>query len=299
LRIAITGSSGFVGRALTRAMQTDGADVIRMVRRPPRRPDEVQWCPDQAIDPDARLEGLDAVIHLAGAGIAEKRWTRSRRDLLRRSRVDATAALCQSLARLSHPPTVFAQASGVGIYGDRGDAWLDEDAAPGQGFLALLARDWERASSPLDGVPLRRVMLRIGTVLHPEGGALQRLVRPFRCGLGGRLGSGHQWMSWITRADLIEAIKFVIHTPAIHGPVNAVSPVPATNSAFTAALASACHRPALIPAPRWALRMALGGMSDHLLLASQRCRPTALTAAGFSYRSPDLVAALHEMLQRR
>ena len=295
LRIAITGSSGFIGHALVDKWRLGGHDVVRMLRSTGGSQDVV-WSPHAISAPDPRLEGLDAVVHLAGAGIADRRWTASRRVVLRSSRVDATKHLAASLAQLDRPPKVLVQASATGWYGDRGDEWLSESAPRGHGFLSELCADWEQASTLLDERGTRRVQLRIGMVIGPEGGALAKLLPIFRLGLGGRLGHGRQWMSWIARHDLLAVISTAITNSALAGPVNAVSPNPLTNRAFTKSLASACRRPAAFPAPKPLLRLALGEMAPALLLTSQRCSPDALTAVGHKFRYTNVDSALSAAL---
>jgi len=294
-RIAVTGSSGFVGRAVVAEARARGVDVLRLVRRPPSEHDEVQWDPTWPFDPDPRLEELDAVVHLAGAGIADQRWTRDRKRVLYESRAIATFILAEALSCLENPPPVYVQASAIGFYGNRGDEVLTEQSCAGEGFLADLVKDWERASQ-MFGAPNRRVTtLRMGMVIAATGGAIGRMRPIFRSGLGGRLGSGSQWLSWIARPDLVEIILRACVDSAWSGPINAVSPSPVTNSEFTREFAKVCRRPAVIPAPAPLLRLALGRMAPELLLASQRCEPTVLNAAGFRFRFETLPAALqHE-----
>ena len=291
MRIAITGSSGFIGHALVDDLRLGGHDVVRLLRAAGGSQDSV-WSPHAVAPPDPRLEGLDAVVHLAGAGIVDRRWSASRRVVLRTSRVDATKHLAASLAQLDRPPKVLVQASATGWYGDRGDEWLSESAPRGCGFLSELCAEWEQASTLLDECGTRRVQLRTGMVIGPQGGALAKMLPIFRLGLGGRLGHGRQWMSWISRQDLLAVITTAITNSALTGPVNAVSPNPVTNRAFTKALASACRRPAAFPAPKTMLRLALGEMAPALLLTSQRCRPDALIAVGQPYRHANLESAI-------
>jgi hypothetical protein len=278
--IAITGGSGLVGTALRRRLQEGRTTILRLVRRAPVAADEVQWDPQAAFSPDPRLENLDAVVHLAGAGIADRRWSTARREVLLRSRVDGTRFLVEALQQLSRPPAAFVQASAIGWYGDRGDEILTEASPRGRGFLAGLTYAWERAGEPIEQVGTRRVALRMGVVLSTSGGALARMKPLFRLGLGGRLGSGRQWMSWIAMPDLIDIIIRSCGDPLLQGPINAVAPNPVLNRVFTAALARRCHRPAVLPAPAWALKAGLGGMAAACLLSSQRCVPAILMASG-------------------
>jgi uncharacterized protein (TIGR01777 family) len=291
LRIAITGSSGFVGQALLNDLRQGGHEVVRMVRSE-GGPEDVVWSPHAVGAPDPRLEGLDAVVHLAGAGIASRRWTASRRRILRSSRVDATEHLAASLAQLDRPPKVFVQASATGWYGDRGDEVLSESSTRGTGFLSDLCESWEQASMLLDTRGVRRVQLRIGMVIGPRGGALAKMVPLFRLGLGGRLGHGRQWISWISLRDVCGIIGLAMSNPQLSGPINAVAPIPISNRAFTAALAAACHRPAVLPVPSLLLRLAVGSMAPALLLSSQRCRPAILQSCRYAYLHENVDSAL-------
>ncbi len=244
------------------------------------------------------LEGLDAVVHLAGESIAGGRWTAARRDRIRRSRIDATALLAGTLARLARPPRVFVCASAVGYYGDRGDEVLHEDSGSGAGFLADLCRDWEAAASPARAAGIRVVYARSGTVLSTAGGMLPRVLPLFRLGLGGVLGSGAQYLSWIALADHIGALQYLLGADGIAGPVNLVAPHAVTNREFTRALGRALRRPTPLPVPAAALRLAFGRLADEALLASTRVEPARLLASGYRFRYPDLGAALAALLHR-
>jgi uncharacterized protein (TIGR01777 family) len=263
-----------------------------LVRRRPAAHDEVQWNPEAAFTPDPRLERVDAVIHLAGAGIADRRWTAARREVLLRSRVDGTRFLVEALQQLNDPPAAFVQASAIGWYGDRGDEILTEDAPRGTGFLSGLAYAWEHAGEPIEQVGTRRVILRMGMVLSGTGGALARMKPVFRIGLGGRLGHGRQWVSWIALQDLIGIILRSCGDVKLRGPVNAVSPGPVTNRDFTRGLSRAWRRPAILPAPAWALKLVLGGMAGELLLSSQRCVPGVLEAMGHEFTHTTIFEAV-------
>lgn len=288
MRIAITGASGFVGQSLVAHLVQRGDVPVPLVRSANPPPGSCRWDPATgALDTQA-LGTVDAVVHLAGESVAGGRWTASRMARIRASRGPATLALCRQLAALPTPPRVFVSASGVGVYGDRGDELLDERSAPGRGFLAEVAQAWEAGAAPLTERGCRTVPMRISMVLDPTGGALAKMLLPFRLGLGGRLGSGRQWVSWISRRDLVAALAFALDTEALRGPVIAASPNPVDNREFTAALAAALRRPAILPAPAFALRLLLGQMADELLLASQRCQPKALLAAGFRWADTDL-----------
>lgn len=298
MRIAITGASGFVGTALASQLSAAGHTVLALVRPRPGAAARagIAWDPvSGAIDTEA-LGAIDACIHLAGENVAGGRWTKRRRELLTQSRGPTTLALCRQLAKLPTPPAVLVAASATGIYGDCGDTELTEASPPGHGFLADIAKDWEAGTAPAAAAGIRVVNLRIGMVLDPAGGALQRLLLPFRLGLGGRLGHGRQWLGWITRRDLVAAIEFCLHHAALRGPVLAVSPHPVTNREFTRALGAVLRRPTILPAPRLALRLALGAMADELLLASHRAVPQALPAAGFRFADPQLRTALANLL---
>ncbi|MDP7069726.1 MAG: TIGR01777 family oxidoreductase [Phycisphaerales bacterium] len=292
LRLAVSGSSGFVGTALVAAAHRRGHDVIRLVRRCPSNVGEIQWHPGEPFTPDPRLEGLDAVVHLAGAGVADRRWTRRRKAVLRSSRVDATRFLSDALLQLERPPPAFVQASATGIYGDRGDEVLTEQSSTGTGFLADLATDWEHASGSLTHAGFRVALIRIGMVIG-QGGAIARMRPIFRMGLGGHLGRGTQWVSWIALSDLVEVLLRSCCDAALSGPINAVSPNPVTNRAFTKEFARACHRRAFLPAPAPLLRMGMGQMAGALLLASQRCQPAVLAEQGFQPRYATLRSALN------
>ncbi|MFN2324566.1 MAG: TIGR01777 family oxidoreductase [Gemmatimonadales bacterium] len=295
LQVAVTGASGFVGRAVVASLRADGHRVLSLVRRPTPG-DTATWDPATgAIDRDA-LEGLDAVVHLAGEDIARGRWTTDKKRRIRQSRVAGTSLLAGALAGLTHQPAVLVSTSAVGIYGDRGDEILTETSPPGAGFLADVGTAWEAATTPAAEAGIRVACLRFGIVLDPAGGALERMLLPFRLGVGGPLGSGRQWVSWLTRAELVRIIRFAIDTPTLMGPVNAVSPAPVTFAELAQTLGRVLHRPALLPVPPFALRLLFGDMADAMLLASQRCVPDVLLAAGYRFQSPELEAALREQL---
>ena len=297
MKIVISGASGLVGTAATAALRSDGHAVIHLVRPTGNySPGDVRWDPASSlIDADA-MAGADAIIHLAGAGIGDARWTAARKQLLRSSRVDATHALVDGIAKLRKKPRVLIAASAVGYYGNRGDERLSESSANGEGFLAALARDWEAESWRAESLGVRPVLLRFGMILSAQGGALPRMLAPFKLGLGGRLGSGKQWISWIALADVIGVMRLALVDEKLSGPVNAVAPHPVRNAEFTRALAHALHRPAIFPAPAFALRLALGEMADELLLASQRAEPQKLLTAGYEFQFPELESALGSIL---
>ncbi len=291
MRIAISGASGFVGRAATADLTAAGHVVVPLVRGG-------NWDPATGQLDAAALGALDAVVHLAGENVAGGRWTAARKQRIADSRGPTTERLCRALAALPQPPGTLVSASATGFYGDRGDADLDERSAPGQGFLADVARAWESATEPARAAGIRVVNLRLGMVLDRSGGALQRMLLPFRLGLGGRLGDGRQWVSWITLGDLLRAIQFALVHTELQGPVLAVAPEPVTNAQFTRALARAVRRPAWFVVPKFALRALFGEMAAALLLASQRCRPQELCQAGFRFVQPAIGPALQSILGR-
>jgi uncharacterized protein (TIGR01777 family) len=299
MRILVSGSTGFLGSALLKALEGQGHSIARLVR-PGTLPGKARGAAAQNIawDPVAgqfeasAAEGADALIHLAGASIADGRWNASRKELLRTSRVDATRHLIGALAKLQRPPRVIVAASAIGYYGSRGEETLTETSAAGSGFLPGICREWEAETARGAEFGARVVSLRFGIILAAHGGALAKMVTPFKLGLGGRLGDGRQWMSWVTLAEVVSIAQFALVTPALTGPVNVVSPNPLRNSEFTTVLAKALHRPAIFPAPPFALRLALGEMADALLLGSQRVLPAKLTESGYRFQQPNLAEAL-------
>jgi len=290
----LSGASGMLGSALRDAFAARRLDTLQLVRRAPAAPGQVEWNPaaTAAIPNPEPLEGITAAIHLSGSNLAAHRWTTAYKREMIASRVDSTRVLARLLAGLRRPPRALLVASATGIYGDRGDEILDESSATGAGFLADLCRQWEAAARPAVEAGIRVVHLRFGVVLGPGTGALARMVPIFRLGLGGRLGNGRQWMSWISLADLVAAILLILENPAMAGPVNLTAPNPVTNAEFTRALGRALHRPAILPAPAFALRLALGPMAREALLASARVRPARLVEAGFQFSQPMVEKAL-------
>jgi len=298
VRVVVSGASGLVGRALVPALRAGGHETVVLVRRAAGT-DEVPWDPASGLVDGAALEGCDAVVHLSGAGIGDRRWSAARRRQLVASRVDSTALLARTLAGLQRPPSVLVSASAVGVYGDRGDEVLTEDSAPGTGFLSELCQAWEGATAPAHQAGLRVVHLRSAVVLAPDGGALARQLPLFRFGVGGRLGDGRQWLSWISLRDEVGAIAFLLDDDTVAGPVNASSPTPVTNRQFTRALAHAVHRPAPFAVPRAALGLALGReLAAEMVLASQRVVPARLTTAGYRFHDVDLSQTLASVLSR-
>lgn len=297
MKVLISGASGLVGTAVADALRKEGHTVARFVRPGGNAlPGDVCWDPTSGTVDAAAMQGADAVICLSGASVGEGRWSAARKKVLRDSRVDTTRVLADSLGRLHQKPHVFIAASAIGYYGSRGDEILTESSAAGNDFIALLAREWESESMRAESAGIRTVILRFAVILSPKGGALARMVLPFKLGAGGRLGSGKQWMSWVALDDVVQIIRGAIADERMRGPVNVAAPGPVQNEEFTRILAKVLHRPAIFPAPAFALRIALGEMADSLLLASQRVIPEKLRAAGYQFRFENLEAALRALL---
>ncbi len=298
--VALTGASGLIGSALRAALAQAGHPVLSLVRRTPGGPDEAEWSPERGVIQPQRLEGIAALVHLAGENIAAGRWSRRRMDAIRRSRIDATLALVDSLSPLRTSPTAFLCASAVGIYGDRGADWLTEQSEPGRGFLPDVCQAWEAAArTAREKLGARVVHLRFGVVLAATGGMLARLLLPFRLGLGGPVGSGRQYLSWISLADVVGAVQHTLRDERIAGPVNVVSPTPVTNREFARTLGRILHRPAVLRVPATLLRLVLGRLADEALLASSRVRPAVLLDTGYAFRHPQLEGALRALLAHR
>lgn len=297
MNVLVTGSSGLVGSALAPALAADGHQVRRLRRAPATGPDATSWNPADGTFAPGALDGIEAVVHLAGENIAGGRWTAGRKARIRDSRVDGTRRLCDALAALDTPPRVLVAASAIGFYGDRGDELLDEGAPPGTGFLPEVSRAWEAAAAPARAAGVRVVTLRIGIVLSPAGGALGQMLLPFRLGVGGVLGSGDQYMSWIAIDDVVGIVRHALADDALSGAVNAVAPRAVTNREFTRTLGKVLRRPTILPAPAVAMRLALGEMADALLLASTRVDPAVLRSTAFEFRHPELEGALRHVLR--
>ncbi len=296
LRIAVTGASGLVGKRLTDFLADAGHEVSVLVRRQARpRPREIPWDPAAGSIDSERLEGMHAVVHLAGRSIRAPRWTRRVKDEIRRSRIEGTALLCETLARLTKRPGVLVSASAIGYYGDRGDELLTEDGKSGKGFLAGVCRGWEAATESAAEAGIRVVPLRLGLVLAGTGGALPAMLTPFKLGLGGVVGDGSQYLSWIALSDLVRAVHYLLVSD-VSGPVNATSPTPVTNAEFTRALGEVLRRPTCLRVPAFVVRALLGDMGRELLLSSARVVPARLQRSGFAFEFGELKDALrHEL----
>lgn len=296
MQIAITGATGLVGTKLAHALREGGHEVLKLVRKDARAEDEVRWQPGQPNQDLSSLAGVDAVVHLAGENVASRRWSAAQKRVIEDSRVPATLELVRALGRLSPRPRVFVGANAVGIYGDRGDEVLLESSADGEGFLAGVCRRWENASMTAEELGMRVVTLRIGLVLAQEGGALAKMLLPFRMGVGGRLGSGHQWMSWIGVGDLVRVVEHALMNESLSGPVNAVAPGIVTNRQFTKVLGQVLRRPTFCPVPGPIARLAFGEMADELLLGGARVQSAALEQSGFTFDQPELEGCLRSVL---
>ncbi len=294
-RIAIAGASGLVGKRVCAALAADGHALVRLVRRPASGPEEVEWEPARGRLDSAALEGIDAFVHLSGESIAGSRWSPARKREIVESRTVTTRLVAAALARLASKPALVA-ASAIGYYGDRGGEWVDESSRPGRGFLAEVCVEWERACDAARAAGLRVVNLRIGVVLDPSGGALAAMLVPFRLGLGGRLGSGAQYVPWITLDDLVGALQHCLVSTTLTGPVNAVAPTPVTNTELTHALSRVLSRPAFLRVPASALRLVLGQAADELLLGGARVSSGKLERSGYVFRDREIEAALKRLL---
>ncbi len=296
-KVLISGSSGLLGGALTQSLGADGYEITRLVRKPTSASGQIAWDFAQPLAPQS-VSGFDAVIHLAGESIAS-RWTDAKKKAIRDSRVLGTRNLAEALTGAASPPRVFISASAIGFYGDREDEILREDSASGaSGFLPEVCREWEAAAESAVKAGIRTAFLRTGIVLSAKGGALKQMLPPFRMGLGGRIGSGRQWMSWIDLHDEIGAIRHILANESVSGPVNSVSPHPVTNAEFTKTLASVLSRPAVFPMPAFAVRLVFGQMGEELLLGGQRVEPAKLMATGYVFQQPDLRLALEQILKK-
>ncbi len=298
MKIAVSGSHGLVGKALLKSLTADGHEVFRLVRHKPiHGAPEIWWNPNEGSIDAEHLEGHDVVVHLAGESIASGRWTNTKKREILESRVKGTRLLSETLARLSRPPSVFLSASAIGYYGDRDDELLTEQSAHGNDFLANVCVGWEGATKPATEKGIRTVHTRFGIILDAEGGALGKMLTPFRMGIGGRVGSGKQWMSWIALDDVVSGLKFLMDETSTSGPVNFVAPNPVTNAEFTTTLGRVLSRPTFLPVPEFGARLAFGEMADALLLSSQRVQPGVLKSKGFEFAWPILEPALRHILK--
>lgn len=296
-KIAVSGASGLVGTELTAKLKASGYEPVRLVRRKPTGQNEVRWDPAGGTIDTEGLAGVVGVVHLAGDNIADGRWTEAKKARIRDSRVEGTKLLVRALTGLSPKPSVLVSASAVGYYGTRGDELVAEASPPGDGFLASVCREWEAAADPAGEAGIRVVKARLGIVLGSEGGALAKMKTPFMLGLGGRIGDGEQYMSWITLDDAVSALIFALQRDDLEGPVNLVAPKPVTNAEFTSTLGSVLHRPTVIPIPKFALRLGAGAeMANEMLIGGVRVIPAALEAHGFEWAHPDLESALRAVL---
>lgn len=297
-RILVSGVSGPIGSALVPSLESSGAKITRLMRMtsaPAAEVETIPWDPAKAIAPEA-VSGFDAVIHLAGESIVG-RWTKTKKLKIRDSRVVGTSNLAHALSQAKSKPQVFICSSAIGYYGDRGEELLSEQSAAGTGFLPDVCREWEAATQAADAAGIRTVRMRTGVVLSPKGGALGKMLTPFKMGVGGRIGDGRQWMSWIDVQDMVGAIHHILKTDLLQGPVNMVAPKPVTNAEFTGTLASVLSRPAIFPVPAFVVKLAFGEMGETVLLGSQRVEPSQLVASGYPFRFRDLRASLENVLR--
>ena len=295
-KILVSGSSGLIGAALLSSLKSTGWTVVRLVRGATTGDGQIAWDPQKPLAPEL-VSGFDAVIHLAGESIFG-RWTDAKKTKIMNSRVDGTLHLSQALALAEEKPKVFISSSAIGYYGNRGDELLREESAPGSGFLAQVTEKWEEATMPAVQADIRTAHLRTGVVLTPKGGALGAMLTPFKLGLGGRIGDGRQWMSWIHIQDMVGAIHHILKNDLLQGPVNMVAPKPVTNAEFTKTLAGALSRPAILPMPAFAVKTVFGEMGKELLLASQKVEPGKLISSGYPFRYRDLRASLEALLSQ-
>ena len=294
-KVLVSGASGLIGSAMLPALQSSGYEVTRLVRGAASGKGDVAWDPSRPLAPES-VSGFDAVVHLAGESIVG-RWTDAKKRRVRESRAQGTRNLAEALAAAPQAPRVLISASAIGYYGDRGEETLREESSSGSGFLPEVCREWEAAAQSATKAGIRTAQMRFGVVLSASGGALQKMLPPFRMGVGGNIGSGRQWMSWIDIDDVVAAIQHALKTETLHGPVNVVGPNPVRNAEFTKTLASVLSRPAIFPMPAFAARLVFGQMADELLLASQRVEPAKLLSSGYVFLKPELRSALENLLR--
>ena len=296
MKILISGSHGLVGKALVKSLEAGEHEIFRLVRHAPVSDSEIEWSPDRFSIALARLDGFDAVVHLAGESIATGRWDDEQKRKIRESRVRGTKLLSDALANLARPPKTLISASAIGYYGNRGDEMLTETSSPGDDFLAGVCVEWEKATAHAAEKGIRVVNTRFGIILDSVGGALAKMLTPFRMGVGGEIGGGKQWMSWIALDDVVGAIEYVLATETVKGPVNFVAPNPVRNTEFTKTLGNALSRPTIFPIPAFGVRLVFGEMADALLLSSQRVEPARLKDAAYQFDYPQLEGALSRLL---
>ncbi|HEY9756166.1 MAG TPA: TIGR01777 family oxidoreductase [Oculatellaceae cyanobacterium] len=299
MKIAVTGSHGLIGEALCKHLSGQGHIVARIIRASNSASGDIHWNPANGSIESDKLNGVDAVIHLAGENIASHRWTAEQKQKIKESRIRGTKLLADTICGLEKKPEVVVSGSAIGFYGDRGSETLTESSNVGSGFLADVCREWEEAIAPVAAAGVRVVNARTGVVLSTKAGALNKMLPIFQLGGGGNIGDGRQYMSWISLDDEIKALEFALTHSSVSGPVNLVAPNPVTNAEFTAVLGSVLHRPAFVPLPAFAAKIILGEMADELLLSSQKCQPTKLQSAGYQFEYPDLKEALSTTLQEK
>lgn len=297
MKVLVTGSHGLVGSALIKSLTADKHHVSRLVRRSSPDVTDISWNPEAGTIDKEKLDGFDVVFHLAGESIASGRWTDEKKQRIRDSRVKGSQLLANTLAQLHQPPATLVSASAIGYYGDRGDERLTEQSRPGTDFLSNVCVEWENATTPASKAGIRVVLARFGIILDAKGGALAKMLPPFRMGIGGRIGDGKQWMSWIALEDVVHGLRFVAENPRISGPANFVAPNPVTNGQFTKTLGKVLSRPTLFPVPAFGARLAFGEMADALLLSSQRVDPVCLKTENYSFQFSELDSALRHILQ--
>ncbi|HVS81569.1 MAG TPA: TIGR01777 family oxidoreductase [Pyrinomonadaceae bacterium] len=296
MRIVVAGASGLVGSALVPLLKAEGAEVTRLVRSAAAASGEIEWHPDRGSIDAPALGGFDAIINLAGDGIADGRWTEEKKRRILDSRVNGTRLLSETMAKVSRKPAAFINASAIGFYGSRGDELVDEESGPGEGFLASVCRQWESATAPAEQAGIRVVKLRFGVILTKDGGIMGSMLRPFKLGLGGKVGSGKQVISWVAMDDVVAAINFILHDESLRGPINVVAPRPVTNEEFTKTLGRVLSRPTFMAMPAFAARLAFGEMADEMMLSSTRVAGKVLNDAGFEFQYPELEGAVRAML---
>ena len=295
MKIVVAGASGLVGSALVKELSAEGVEVTRLVRKTPGS-GEIEWRPDRGTIDASAMDGCDAVINLAGDGIANGRWTEEKKRRIVDSRVNGTRLLSETMAKLSRKPATFINASAIGFYGSQGDELVDEDSGPGEGFLARVCREWESATAPAEQAGIRVVKLRLGVILTKDGGIMGSMLQPFKLGLGGKVGAGNQVISWVAMDDVVAAISFILSHQTLRGPINVVAPRPVTNAEFTKTLGRVLSRPTFMTMPAFAARLVFGEMADEMMLSSTRVAGKVLDDAGFRFQYPELEGAVRAML---